>query len=102
MNLILIILLFVVAWIVLIMPKQRELKRHQALLAALSVGDEVMTGSGIYGTIVQLEPDIALLQVAPGIELKVARRAIVARVEPKVDEPEADSAESNEDGDAES
>ena len=100
MNLILIILLFVVAWIVLIMPKQRELKRHQALLAALSVGDEVMTGSGIYGTIVQLEPDIALLQVAPGIELKVARRAIAARVEPKVEE--TDSADSEKDGDAES
>lgn len=99
MNLILIILLFVVAWIVLIMPKQRELKRHQALLAQLSVGDEVMTGSGIYGTIVQLEQDIALLQVAPGIELKVARRAIAARVE-QVDQ--TDSAETDEEGDAES
>ena len=48
MNFIFIIILFVLAWVVLILPKQRELKRHNALIEALEVGDEVMSGSGLY------------------------------------------------------
>lgn len=74
------ILLFVVAWVILIVPKQRELKRHNALVAGLLVGDDVMTGSGIYGTIVSIDGDLVELQVAPGVEIKIARRAIASLV----------------------
>ena len=87
MSLIIIIFLFAIAWVVLILPKQRELKRHNALLATLAIGDDVMTGAGIYGTIVEIEGDIAIVQVAPGVELKVARRAIAAKVAPTAGEP---------------
>lgn len=88
MSLIIIAVLFVIAWVVLILPKQRELKRHNALVASLAVGDEVMTGSGLYGTLVQLADDHVLLQVAPGVEMKIARRAIAAKVvDAEVDEP---------------
>lgn len=85
------ILLFVVAWVILIVPKQRELKRHNALIAGLSVGDDVMTGSGIYGTIVSIDGDLVELQIAPGVEIRIARRAIaslvVAPVAEIADEP---------------
>lgn len=80
MNFLFIIILFVIAWVVLILPKQRELKRHNALIASLQVGDEVMSGSGLYGTIVGVDEDTVQLQVAPHVELKVARRAIAAKV----------------------
>ena len=80
MSLIIIAVLFVIAWVVLILPKQRELKRHNALVASLDVGDEVMTGSGLYGTLVQVSDDTVLLQLAHGVEVKVARRAIAAKV----------------------
>lgn len=74
------ILLFVVAWVILIVPKQRELKRHNALVAGLSVGDDVMTGSGIYGTIVSIDGDLVEMQIAPGVEIRIARRAIASLV----------------------
>lgn len=80
MNFLFIIILFVLAWVVLILPKQRELKRHNALIDSLEVGDEVMSGAGLYGTIVGIETDTVLLQVAPHVELKLARRAIAAKV----------------------
>ena len=86
MSFIIIIVLFVIAWVVLILPKQREVKRHNAFVESLSTGDEVMTGSGIYGTLVRIDDATVLLQVAPGVELKVARRAIASRVvEPGAD-----------------
>jgi preprotein translocase subunit YajC len=80
MSFLFIIILFVIAWAVLILPKQRELKRHNALIDSLTVGDEVMSGSGLYGTLVQIDGDTVLLQIAPHVEIKVARRAIAARV----------------------
>jgi len=80
MSFIIIIVLFVIAWVVLILPKQRELKRHNAFVQSLAVGDEVMTGSGIYGTLVEIDESTVVLQVAPGVELKVARRAVASKV----------------------
>jgi preprotein translocase subunit YajC len=87
MNFLFIIILFVIAWVVLILPKQRELKRHNTLLASLQVGDEVMSGSGLYGTLVGVDDDTVLLQVAPHVELKLARRAIAAKVVAPVADP---------------
>jgi preprotein translocase subunit YajC len=87
MSIVLLILLFVVAWVVLILPKQRELKRHNALVAGLAEGDEVMSGSGIYGTITAIHGDVIHLEVAPDIEIRIARRAVATKV--SVDELEA-------------
>ncbi len=84
MSTLLLLLLFVLAWVVLILPKQRELRRHNALLATLAEGDEVMSGSGIYGTITAIDGDVVYLEVAEGIELKVARRAVASKVAPAV------------------
>ena len=80
MSFLLLIALFAVAWVVLILPKQRELKRHNALVASIAVGDEVMTGSGIYGTVLSVDDDIVMLSIAPGTEIKIARRAIASFV----------------------
>jgi preprotein translocase subunit YajC len=85
MQTLIFLLLIVMVWVVLIVPRQREMRRHRALMSQLEVGDEVMMGSGIYGTIRHLEGDHALLEVAPGTELRVARRAIAARVDPARD-----------------
>lgn len=92
MSFLIIIALFAVAWIVLILPKQRELRRHNALVASIGVGDEVMTGSGIYGTVVRIDEDIVLLQIAPATEIRVARRAIASKVpEPSTTDPDDSS-----------
>ncbi len=91
MSFLIIIVLFVIAWVVLILPKQREVKRHNAFVDTLAVGDEVMTGSGIYGTLVQIEDATVLMQIAPGVELKVARRAIASRVTQGTDPEQGES-----------
>ncbi|MEJ6512517.1 MAG: preprotein translocase subunit YajC [Actinomycetota bacterium] len=101
MSFIIIIVLFVIAWVVLILPKQRELKRHNAFVESLAVGDEVMTGSGIYGTLVEVSEAKVLLQVAPGVEIKIARRAIASQVvDPSVVETDDAGKTQDEDPDA--
>ncbi len=86
---IILLVLFVLMWVVLIVPRQRELRRHQALMRELEVGDEVMMGSGIYGTITELDDDIVHLSLGPGVEIRAARRAVAAKVpEPGATTPE--------------
>jgi len=90
MGFILILVLFVLFWAFLIRPKQRELKRHQSLVATLDVGDEVMTGSGFYGVITEVGDDTVRMELAPGLEVKVARRAVASKVsDPSVEAHEA-------------
>ena len=59
-------------YVMLILPQQRRVRRHQELIASLEPGDEVMTTAGVYGTLTSIEGDTATLLVAPSIEMKIA------------------------------
>jgi len=83
MGLLIIVIGFALMWVLLILPQQRRMRAHQALVAALEVGDEVMTTSGIYGTIVEVEQgtDVLWVEVADGVELKMARGAVAKKLD---------------------
>jgi preprotein translocase subunit YajC len=83
---------FVLLWVLFILPQQRRVRSHQALVASLRPGDEVVLSAGIYGRIVELDAEEITLAVAPGVELRVARQAVLRRVEDAVgpDEGEGD------------
>jgi preprotein translocase subunit YajC len=72
---------FVLLWVLFILPQQRRVRAHQALVASVQPGDEVVLSAGIYGRIVDLGPEEMTLAVAPGVELRVARQAVLRRVE---------------------
>ena len=76
MGIVIILIFFAVAWFLLIVPRKRELRRHQFLMSQIKPGDEVVMSSGVYGTIRDIEGDEVRLEVAPGVELKIAKRAI--------------------------
>jgi preprotein translocase subunit YajC len=63
----------------LIRPQQKRVREQQALVRDTEVGDEVMTSSGIYGIVTEIEDDTLLIEVAEGIEMRMARGA-VARI----------------------
>jgi preprotein translocase subunit YajC len=62
-------------WLLFILPQQRRIKAHQATVAALKVGDRVMTTSGMFGTITDLDDETFHLEVAPGTVVQFARGA---------------------------
>ena len=91
--LILLAVTFLLMWVLFIVPQQRRLKAHQALVARLEVGDEVMTTSGLFGTITELDDDVVHLELAPGTVVRLARAAVARRIgeEPEpAPEPEAE------------
>jgi preprotein translocase subunit YajC len=87
--LIAIALMFLVFWVLIILPQQRRVRAHQTLVRSIAVGDEVMTTSGLYGTIASLDEDDVMLEVAPGTTLRLARGAIAKKVDEPVPEPPA-------------
>jgi preprotein translocase subunit YajC len=86
--LIAIALMFLVFWVLIILPQQRRVRAHQALVRSIEVGDEVMTTSGLYGTIASIDEDEVMLEVAPGTTLRFARGAIAKTIEEPTPEPE--------------
>ena len=82
MGAIIIFIVLAAMWALLAVPRQREARRHNAVLASLAVGDEVMTGGGIFGTICEVGDEHVLLEVAPGLVMKLTKRAVASQVEP--------------------
>ncbi|MDQ6910870.1 MAG: preprotein translocase subunit YajC, partial [Actinomycetota bacterium] len=44
-------------WLLLIRPQQRRVRQHQAVVAAIKPGDEVITAGGLHGTVTDVEDD---------------------------------------------
>jgi preprotein translocase subunit YajC len=82
-----ILILLVGMWFLLIRPQRRRQMEAQRLLQALEVGKEIVTAGGLYGTITALHEDEARVQIADGVEVRVAKRAI-AGVLSEAEEPE--------------
>ncbi|MDG1409476.1 MAG: preprotein translocase subunit YajC [Acidimicrobiales bacterium] len=64
----------------MIVPQQRKMKAHQALLRSLEEGDLVVTSSGIFGAIAEVEGDVVWLEVAPEVELKIMKSSVTEKV----------------------
>ncbi len=78
-------LLFVIPlWFLLIRPQQRRVRAQQSIIRSLAVGDDVLTSAGIYGSIVDLDDEVATLEVAAGVRLRIARMAIARRLNAEV------------------
>jgi preprotein translocase subunit YajC len=84
--LIIIVLLLGVMWVLIIRPQKRRQLQQAQLLSTLAEGDEILTAGGIYGTVREVGEDSLLVEIAPGTNVRFARRAIAGKVEP--DEPD--------------
>lgn len=60
----------------LVFSQRKRGRQTQDFQAALTVGDEVVLTSGLYGTIITLDAVAADLQIAPGVVVRVDRRAV--------------------------
>jgi preprotein translocase subunit YajC len=85
-GLIIIVLLFLFVYLAVLRPQRRRRVAEAERLKSVAVGDEVITAGGIYGSVTGFEGDDLLVEIAPSLEVRVARRAIAAIVPP--DEPD--------------
>ena len=57
-------------------PQSKRRKEHQALMASLAKGDEVVTAGGILGQVTKVEDDFIIVKVAGNIELRLQKSAV--------------------------
>jgi preprotein translocase subunit YajC len=76
------ILIFVVFYFMLIRPQARRAKEHKTMVAALGVGDEVVTSGGMLGKVTETGDQFLTVEIADGVRVKVQRHT-VASVLPK-------------------
>lgn len=86
-------LILVGFYLLIVRPQRARAKAAVALKARLAPGVDVMTTTGLFGTITEVRDDSVLLEVAPGVTLRFLTAA-VGRI---VDAEEPDT--SDEDGD---
>lgn len=78
LSLLPIVAIAVIFWLLIIRPASRQRKQAAELQAALSVGDDVMLTSGIFGTIVGAGDDNLELEIAPGVVIEIVRGAVAS------------------------
>lgn len=87
MGLLIILALFAAMWFFTIRPQQQRLKNQRALVVSLEAGDEVVTVGGLIGTIRVVQEREITLDLGNGVEVRVARSAVSARLAPELPGP---------------
>jgi len=62
----------------LIRPQQKKQKEHRAMVDALAVGTEIVTGGGVLGKVTEVGEQFLTVEVADGVTIKVQRHSISA------------------------
>ena len=71
------ILIFAIMYFLLIRPQQTKLKQHQAMVAALRRGDQVVTQGGMIGKVSKVKDDTEVeIEIADGVKVRVVRSTI--------------------------
>jgi len=103
-GILIIVLLFGVLWFVMIRPQRAKVQAQQRMLGTVAPGDEILTVGGIYGIVQELESDEdggdLIVEIADGIHVRIARKALATVIKPEDDEDEDDdAADDDADGD---
>ncbi len=73
-------LLFVGMWFLVIAPQRKRQKAHDAMLAALKTGDEIITSGGIYATITNVKDDRYVVRIADGTKVELGKSFVANKI----------------------
>lgn len=71
-------LVFMLFWVLVALPQRRARKTQEDIVSNLKIGEQVVTVGGLIGklTYLDLDKDMARLEIAPGMEVRVIPAAI--------------------------
>ena len=84
---------FGLMWLLIVLPQRRRTQSHSSMIEELKPGDYIVTAGGMYGTVTDLGEEDLGLEIAPDVEVRVAKRAVGAvipedEIEDVEDEPD--------------
>ena len=81
------ILIVAVFYLLVIRPSQNRKKKMAELINNVGPGTDVMTSSGIFGTVVSSTPEEIELSIAPGVVIRILPAAVSRVITPVIDAP---------------
>ena len=82
-SLLFILVIGLAAYFLFLRPRSQAARRQRETLMEISAGDEVLTGAGIFGTVLDVQQDRVTIETAPGTRLTVLRSTIARRITPE-------------------
>ncbi|MDH3325357.1 MAG: preprotein translocase subunit YajC [Gammaproteobacteria bacterium] len=74
------IVIFVIFYFLIIRPQVKRAKDHKKLTESVSKGDEVVTGGGLLGKVIDVNDNFVTLEVSDGVEVKIQRQSVSSLV----------------------
>lgn len=75
-GIIMIVAMIAIFWLFMIRPQQKKQKELKKQREAMKNGDKVVTAGGIHGRIKEISDITILVEVAPGVSLKVDKGSV--------------------------
>lgn len=72
--------LLVVFYFLLIRPQRANQRKQRELMSAVEPGDEVLTTSGLFGIVREVEEDSVVIEISEGVEVRFLKQAISRRL----------------------
>jgi len=63
-------------WLLIIRPQMQKQKQHQARIAAVKKGDQVVTAGGLLGKVIKVDDQYAEIEIAQGVRVKAVKSTI--------------------------
>ena len=92
-SLIFLVVVVVVLYAVMILPQRRQQKQKAEMMKKLGPGSKVLTASGIYAQIVEMQDNVVVAKIADGVEVELDPRAVVRVVEAAEPQTKPETAE---------
>ena len=76
------VLIFIIFYVLLIRPQQKRAKEHQAEIAAVKKGDEVVTGGGLRGRVTKVSDTEVEVEIAQGVRVRAVKPTLSQVIKP--------------------
>ena len=76
------LLIFVIFYVLLISPQQKRAKAHQAEIASVKKGDEVVTGGGLCGRVTKVAEAEVEVEIAQGVKVRAVKSTLAQVLKP--------------------
>ncbi len=75
-NIFPLLLIFIIFYLLMIRPQQKRMKEHQATIAAVKKGDEVITGGGIRGRVTKVMDDDVEVEIGQNVRVRIVKATL--------------------------
>ena len=63
-------------WLLIIRPQMKRQKDHQAKIAGVKKGDQVVTAGGLLGKVIKVDDNYAEIEIAQGVRVKAVKSTL--------------------------